>query len=56
MAGSVGLRLPASFLDVYGAPELIVLALAGLVIAVIGAVPPATWAAKIRTATALHTE
>ncbi len=56
MAGSVGLRLPASFLDVYGTPELVVLALAGVVIAMLGALPPAIWAAKIRTATALHTE
>jgi putative ABC transport system permease protein len=56
MAGSVGLRLPASFLDVYDAPELVALALAGVLIAFVGALAPATWAAKIRTATALHTE
>jgi putative ABC transport system permease protein len=56
MASSVGLRLPASFLDVYGAPELVALALAGVLIAVLGALAPATWAAKIRTANALRAE
>jgi putative ABC transport system permease protein len=56
MASSVDLRLPPSFLDVYGAPELVALALAGVVIAVLGALAPAGWAAKIRTATALHAE
>jgi putative ABC transport system permease protein len=48
--------LPASFLDVYSVPELIALALAGVVIAIAGALPPATWAAKTRTASALHAE
>ena len=56
MAGSVGLRLPASFLNVYGATKLLVLAFAGVLIAVVGALAPATWAARIHTATALHTE
>jgi putative ABC transport system permease protein len=56
MAGSVGLRLPASFLNVYGATRLLVLALTGVLIAVIGALVPATWAARIHTATALDTE
>ena len=56
MAGSVGLRLPASFLNVYGATMLLALALAGVLIAVVGALAPATWAARIHTATALHTE
>jgi putative ABC transport system permease protein len=56
MAGSVGLRLPATFLAVYGATTLLVLAIAGVLIAVAGALAPATWAARIRTATALHTE
>ena len=56
MAGSVGLRLPASFLNVYGATTLLVLAFAGVLIAMVGALAPATWAAKIHTATALHTE
>jgi putative ABC transport system permease protein len=56
MAGSVGLRLPASFLTVYSTPRLFVLAFAGVSIAMVGALAPATWAAKIHTATALHTE
>jgi putative ABC transport system permease protein len=56
MAGSVGLRLPASFLTVYTTPSLLVLAFAGVLIAIVGALAPATWAAKIHTATALHTE
>jgi putative ABC transport system permease protein len=56
MAGSIGLRLPASFLNVYSAPTLLMLAFAGVLIAIIGALAPATWAARINTATALHTE
>ena len=56
MAGSVGLRLPASFLTVYSTPRLFALAFAGVMIAMVGALAPATWAAKIHTATALHTE
>ncbi|MFF9147577.1 hypothetical protein ACF1BN_22250 [Streptomyces sp. NPDC014861] len=56
MADSVGLRLPASVLDVYGAAELVPLALGGLLIAVLGALLPAGWAARTRTATALRTE
>ncbi len=56
MAGSVGLRLPASFVSVYSAPALFVLAFAGVLIAMVGALAPATWAARIHTATALHTE
>jgi putative ABC transport system permease protein len=56
MAGSVGLRLPASFLNVYGTPTLLMLASAGVLIAILGALAPATWAARIHTATALHTE
>jgi putative ABC transport system permease protein len=56
MAGSVGFRLPASVLDVYGAYELLFFGLAGLVIAVAGALLPAGWAAKTRVAVALRTE
>ena len=56
MAGSVGLGLPSSYLDVYRWPELAVLALAGVVIAVAGALLPATWAAATRTSTALRAE
>ena len=56
MAGSIGLRLPPSFLNVYSTPTLLILASAGVLIAIIGALAPATWAARIHTATALHTE
>jgi hypothetical protein len=40
MASSANLGLPASYLSVYRGPELVVLALAGVVIAVIGALLP----------------
>ncbi|MGW6538232.1 hypothetical protein ACWGBV_15735 [Streptomyces sp. NPDC055051] len=56
MADSLGLRLPASVLDVYGTAELLPLALGGLLTAVLGALLPARWAARTRTATALRTE
>ena len=56
MASAATLVLPASFLSVYGGLELTGLALAGIVIAVVGALLPAGWAARIRTATALHAE
>ena len=56
MAGSDGLRVPASFLTVYSTPRLFVLAFAGVLIAMVGALAPAIWAAKVHTATALHTE
>ncbi|HEY6277136.1 MAG TPA: ABC transporter permease [Streptosporangiaceae bacterium] len=56
MAAAAGTGLPASFLDVYRGWELAALALAGTVIAVAGALPPAGWAAHSRTATALRTE
>jgi putative ABC transport system permease protein len=46
--------LPPSVLNVYRAPELIALALSGLVIAVAGALAPAGWAARTRTASALR--
>ncbi|MBM7489330.1 putative ABC transport system permease protein [Micromonospora luteifusca] len=56
MAGSVGFRLPDSVLDVYGSVDLLFFGLAGLVIAVVGALLPAGWAAKTRVAVALRTE
>jgi len=56
MAAAAGTRLPASFLDVYAGPELAVLAVAGMVIAVAGALPPASWAARASTAAALRAE
>jgi putative ABC transport system permease protein len=46
--------LPASFVHVLGAPDLLLLALAGLAIA--AALDPATWAATSKTTTALRAE
>jgi putative ABC transport system permease protein len=56
MAHAANSGLPASLLSVYSAPETVILALAGLVIAIAGALAPATLAASSRTATALRTE
>jgi putative ABC transport system permease protein len=56
MAGAAGLGVPASLQNVYGAGELAALALAGLVIALAGALLPAAWAAQSRTASALRAE
>jgi putative ABC transport system permease protein len=56
MASSANLGLPASYLSVYRGPELVALALAGVVIAIVGALLPAGWAARIGTATALRAE
>ena len=56
MAHAANSGLPASLLSVYSAPEMVILALAGLVIAIAGALAPASWAANSRTATALRTE
>ncbi|WP_164540351.1 ABC transporter permease [Streptomyces abyssomicinicus] len=56
MGHSAGLNLPESVTDVYLAPQLLGLALGGLVIAAAGALLPAGWAARTRTAVALRTE
>ncbi len=56
MAAAAGTELPASFLNVYRTPELAILALSGVVTAVIGALLPAGWAARTSTASALHAE
>ena len=48
--------VPASVLNVYRPWELVLLALAGLAIAVAGALVPAGWAARTRTAFALRAE
>jgi putative ABC transport system permease protein len=56
MAHAAGSGYPSSLISVYSAPELIGLALAGLAIAVAGALVPASWAARSRTAAALRTE
>lgn len=56
MGDSVGLRLPDSVIAVHDGTVLLPLALGGLLIATLGALPPAGWAAGTRTATALRTE
>jgi putative ABC transport system permease protein len=56
MGNAAQTALPASVLNVYHAPQLILLGLAGLLIAVAGALLPAGWAAKTRTAFALRAE
>jgi putative ABC transport system permease protein len=47
---------PPSLLSVYQPWELILLALAGLLIAIVGALGPASWAARTRTVFALRAE
>jgi len=56
MVAALGLDVPANLQNVYGVGELAALALAGLLIALAGALLPAGWAARSRTGTALRTE
>ncbi|MDJ0343388.1 ABC transporter permease [Streptomyces sp. H10-C2] len=56
MDHSAGITMPASVVDVYHTAELLLLGLGGLLIAVLGALLPAGWAARTTTATALRTE
>ncbi|HET7013523.1 MAG TPA: FtsX-like permease family protein, partial [Streptosporangiaceae bacterium] len=56
MAHAVDLGLPASFLNVYKPGELVMLGFAGIVIAIAGALLPASWAAATKTGAALHAE
>ncbi len=56
MANAADVGVPPSFLNVYGNGEIAVLALAGLAIAIAGALLPAGWAAGTKTATALRAE
>jgi len=56
MAGTAHTGVPASFTQVFGPLRLAVLALAALVIAVAGALLPASWAARARPAVALRAE
>jgi putative ABC transport system permease protein len=56
MAHAANSGLPASVISVFSLPEMVGLGLAGLVIAVAGALAPASWAARSRTAAALRTE
>ncbi|MFC9841892.1 FtsX-like permease family protein [Streptomyces sp. NPDC060223] len=56
MGHSAGTNLPPSVLEVYEPWQLFLLGLAGITIALLGALLPAGWAARTRTATALRTE
>ncbi len=56
MAHTAGTNLPHAYIAVYRGTETVLLALGGLAIAIAGALLPASWAAKTRTATALRTE
>lgn len=56
MGNAAGTSIPAVDMAVYSLPVLVPLTLGGLVIATAGALLPAGWAARTRTATALRTE
>ncbi|EEP72298.1 hypothetical protein MCAG_02625 [Micromonospora sp. ATCC 39149] len=56
MGSGAGITLPASVTDVYQPASLALLGLGGLLIAILGALLPAGWAARTRTAVALRTE
>ncbi len=56
MGNAADTGLPRSVIDVYSPMELVLLGLAGVVIAVAGALLPSTWAARSRVATALRAE
>jgi putative ABC transport system permease protein len=56
MARAAYTGLPASFQAVYRPAELVLLALSALVIGAAGALLPASWAARARTAAALRAE
>ena len=56
MGRIAGIGIPEVFLDVYDWPLLVLLTLGGLGIAVVGALIPAGWAARVRVSTALRTE
>lgn len=61
VAADIGLPLPSQFVHVYGAAQLLLLALAGLGVAAVGALLPAGWAAAAphpggRVAAALRAE
>ncbi|MFJ8588366.1 FtsX-like permease family protein [Streptomyces sp. NPDC093595] len=56
MGRAVGTGMPAPVLDVYSPVHILLLGLGGVVLAVLGALVPAGWAARARAATALRTE
>jgi putative ABC transport system permease protein len=56
MGDAAGTGIPASVVDVYPPLTLIGLGAAGALLAVLGALVPAGWAARTRAATALRAE
>ena len=56
MGDAAGTALPHSIVDVYGVGELVLLGGTGVLLAVVGALVPAGWAARTRVATALRAE
>jgi putative ABC transport system permease protein len=56
MAATAHTGVPASFTQVFPPSRLALLALAALVIAAVGALAPASWAARARPVVALRTE
>jgi putative ABC transport system permease protein len=56
MGDSAGLTLPQVVIDVYGSGLVTVLGASGVLVAILGALLPAGWAARTRAATALRTE
>ena len=56
MAATAHTGVPASFTQVFGPARLALLSAAALVIAVAGALLPASWAASARPAAALRAE
>jgi putative ABC transport system permease protein len=56
MGDAAQTAIPAAILHAYHPWEIVLLALAGLLIAVAGALAPASWAARTRTAFALRAE
>jgi putative ABC transport system permease protein len=56
LASLAGNHLPDSFFSVFTGPGLILLALAGVVVALVGSLLPARWAARTRVAEVLHSE
>jgi len=51
-----GLHMPESVFTVFSAPGLLLLALAGVAVALLGSLLPARWAARTRVADVLHSE
>ncbi len=56
MGRNTGFHLPTSVVEVLGPTQWLLLGIGGLAVAVLGALPAASWAARMRTATALRTE